>query len=84
MVALYLRYRNADLQQISDTMVPVIESLATRKVIENQGNELKLAGRLTRLQCAKCFYINYLTESESRACLRCQHNELYDFPKKKA
>ena len=84
MVALYLRYRNADLQQLSDTMAPVIESLAARKVIEQQGNELKLAGRITRLQCAKCFYINYLAEAEPRACLRCQHTELHDFPNKKA
>ena len=84
MVALYLRYRNADLQQLSDMMAPVIESLAARKVVEQDGNELKLAGKITRLQCAKCFYINYLTEAEPRACLRCQHNELHDFPKKKA
>jgi hypothetical protein len=83
MAALYLRYRNADLQQLSDTMSPVIESLMARKVIEQQGNELKLAGRITRLQCAKCFYINYLTEAEPRVCLRCQHSELHDFPKKK-
>lgn len=84
MAALYLRYRNADLQQLSDTMAPVIESLAARKVIEQQGNELKLAGRITRLQCAKCFYINYLTEAEPRECLRCKQSELHDFPKKKA
>jgi hypothetical protein len=83
LAGLYLRYRSADLQQLSDTMAPVIESLAARKVIEQNGNELKLAGRITRLQCAKCFYINYLTEAEPRACLRCQHNELHDFPKKK-
>jgi len=84
MVAIYLRYRNADLQQISNTIDPVIETLTTRKVIETQGNELKLTGRLTRFQCAKCFYINYLIETEPRICLRCQHNELHDFPKKKA
>jgi hypothetical protein len=84
MSALYLRYRNADHEQLSDTMIHVIESLAAKKVIEQQGNELKLAGRITRLQCAKCFYINYLTEAEPRVCLRCQHSELHDFPKKKA
>jgi hypothetical protein len=84
MAALYLRYRSADLQQLSDTMAPVIERMAARKVLEQQGNELKLAGRITRLQCAKCFYINYLTEAEQRSCLRCQHSELHDFPKKKA
>ncbi len=85
MTTLYLRYRNADLQQLSQLMVPVIDSLVARKVLEQQnGNELKLVSRLTRLQCTKCFYINYLAEGEQRACLRCQHTELHDFPKKKA
>ena len=84
MAALYLRYRNADLQQLSETMIPVLESLIARNVLERTGTELRLQGRLARLQCAKCFYINYLTEAEQRACLRCQHGELHDFPKKKA
>jgi len=84
MIALYLRYRNADLQQLSKTMIPVFETLIARKVLEDHGNELKLLGRLSRLQCAKCFYINYLTEVEQITCLRCQHNELREFPRKKA
>jgi hypothetical protein len=86
MAALYLRYMGADLQQLSDTMTSVIEGLIARKVLEQNGNELRLLGMLSRLQCAntKCFYINYLAESEPRACLRCQHGELHDFPKKKA
>jgi hypothetical protein len=83
MVALYLRFRNADLQQLSRTMIPVLETLIARNVLEHDGNELKLLGRLARLQCAKCFYINYLTEVEQKACLRCQHKELHEFPRKK-
>jgi hypothetical protein len=84
MATLFLRYKNADLQQLSQLMVPVLEGLVARKVLEQGGNELRMPGRLARLQCAKCFYINYLAESEPGACLRCQHNELHDFPKKKA
>lgn len=84
MTSLYLRYRNSDLDQLSNIMTSVIEILTTRKVVRQDSNELKLLGRMTRLQCIKCFYINYLTEVESRACLRCQHSELQDFPKKKA
>jgi hypothetical protein len=84
MANLYLRYRNADLQQLSQLMVPVIDNLIARNVLGKHGNELKLPGRLARFQCAKCFYINYLAEAEQRACLRCQHGELHDFPKKKA
>ena len=84
MVTLYLRYRGADMKQLSDSLNPVIDGLLARKVLEQSGNELRLLGNLTRLQCAntKCFYINYLSEREPRTCLRCQHSELYDFPKK--
>jgi hypothetical protein len=84
MVALYLRYTNSNPDQLSNIMTSVIEILTARKVVRQDSNELKLLGRMTRLQCIKCFYVNYLTEVEPRACLRCQHSELGDFPKKKA
>lgn len=84
MVALYLRYRNSDPDQLSNIMTSVIEILTTRKVVRQDSNELKLLGRMTRLRCVKCFYVNYLTEVEPRLCLRCQHSELQDFQKKKA
>ena len=84
MTTLYLRYRNTDPQQLSNTMTSVIEILTSRKVMRQDSNELKLLGRIRRLQCVKCFYINYLTEAEPRSCLRCRHSELHDFPKKKA
>ena len=83
MVTFYLRYRTTDPQQLSNIMTPVIEILTSRKVMRQDSNELKLLGRMKRLQCVKCFYINYLTEAEPRSCLRCQHSELHDFPKKK-
>ena len=83
MVTLYLRYRGADQQQLSELMNPVIDSMVARKVLEQNGNELKLQGTLTRLQCGKCFYINYLVDAEPRACMKCQHTELRDFPPKK-
>jgi hypothetical protein len=84
MVALYLRYRNSDPDQLSNTMIPVIETLTARKVVRQDSKELNLLGRMTRLRCTKCFYVNYLTELEPRVCLRCQHSELHDFPNKKA
>ena len=84
MMALYLRYRNSDPDQLSNIMTSVVEILTTRKVVGQDRNELKLLGRMRRLQCAKCFYVNYLTEVEPRMCLRCQHSELQDFQKKKA
>ena len=84
MISLYLRYRSADPQQLSQLMTPVVDSLVARKVLNQEGGELVLLSKLARLQCAKCFYISYLAEAEPRACLRCQHTDLYDFPKKKA
>ena len=83
MVTLYLRYRNIDPQQLSSTMTSVIEILTSKKVMSQDSDELKLLGRMRRLQCVKCFYINYLTDAEHRYCLRCQHSELHEFPKKK-
>jgi hypothetical protein len=84
MKALYLRYRNSDPDQLSNIMTSVIEILTAEKVLRQDRNELKLLGKITRLQCVKCFYINYLAEAEPRACLRCRHKDLQDFPRKKA
>lgn len=83
MVTLYLRYRGHDPSVLSESMVPVIAGLVSRRVLSQNGNELTLSGKLTRLQCAKCFYINYLTDAEPRACMRCPATDLHDFPKKK-
>lgn len=82
MTALYLRYRNAG-HQLSLIMDSVVEGLVAKKVLERDGNDLKLPGGLSRLQCAKCYYINYLVPIEPRLCLRCQHADLHDFPTKK-
>jgi hypothetical protein len=84
MVNLYLRYRNSDPDQLSNIMTSVIEILTAGNVVRQYSNELKRLGSMTRLQCVKCFYINYLTEVEPRVCLRCKHSELQVFPKKKA
>jgi len=79
----YLRFRGFDLSQLAESMAPVIADLVSRKVLIQSGDVLDLQGKLTRLQCAKCFYINYLTDAELRACMRCQGTDLHDFPKKK-
>ena len=83
MMSIYLRYRGTDPQHLSNTLSSVIEILTARKVLKQENSDLKLVGSMKRLQCAKCLYINYLTEAEPVSCLRCQHSELYQFPKKK-
>lgn len=84
MKTLYLRYRNSNPDQLSNIINSVVEILIVEKVLRQDRNELKLLGKMIRLQCVKCFYINYLIESEPRACLRCRHKDLQDFPRKKA
>jgi hypothetical protein len=83
MTILYLHCRNAHLQQLSNKMDPVVEVLVAKKVLERDGNDLKFPSGLSRLQCAKCFYINYLVAIERRLCLRCQPADLHDSPTKK-
>jgi hypothetical protein len=83
MVELCHRYRDNDPRQLSETMTPVIENMVSRKVVAQNGSELTLMGSLTRLQCSKCFYINYLVDEEPRECMKCRHLELNVFPKKK-
>ncbi|MDQ3882783.1 MAG: hypothetical protein M3243_01865, partial [Thermoproteota archaeon] len=66
MVTLYLRYRNSDPDQLSNILTSVIEILSVRKVVKEDSNGLNLLGKMTRLQCIKCFYVNYLNEAEPR------------------
>src|SRR5262245_33183045 len=73
MATLYLRYKNADLKQLSLLVQSAVNGLISKKVLEQVGNELRISTKLVRLQCAKCFYINYLGDAEQRSCLRCQH-----------
>jgi hypothetical protein len=84
MTSLYLRHRNSTLQHMNEMINAVVEKLISCQVLKKFDNSLELTSRLSRLQCAKCFYISYLSSSnEPRNCLRCLSNELNDFPKKK-
>lgn len=83
---LYLRYRNSNLENLNEMIDLVSESLLSRHVIKRSSdtdNSLELTGKLSRLQCSKCFYISYLSSNELKNCLRCSRTELHDFPKRK-
>jgi hypothetical protein len=82
-ISLYLRYRDSNLHYMNEIKNIVVENLVHRQVIERMENSLELTGKLTRLQCSKCFYISYLSDNEPRNCLRCSSIDLHDFPKKK-
>jgi hypothetical protein len=82
-ISLYLRYRDSNLHNMNEIKNIVVENLVHRQVIKRMENSLELTGKLTRLQCSKCFYISYLSDNEPRNCLRCSSVDLHDFPKKK-
>jgi hypothetical protein len=82
-ISLYLRYRDSNLHNMNEIKNIVVENLVHRQVIKRMENSLELTGKLTRLQCSKCFYISYLSDNEPRNCLRCSSIDLHDFPKKK-
>jgi hypothetical protein len=79
-ISLYLRYRDSNLHNMNEIKNIVVENLVHRQVIKRMENSLELTGKLTRLQCSKCFYISYLSDNEPRNCLRCSSIDLHDFP----
>ena len=83
MTGMYFRYRNSPSQHMNEMVNVAVESLVLRKVLSKLEDSLELTSRLSRLQCSKCFYISYLSNNETRSCLRCSSKELQDFPKKK-
>lgn len=83
MISLYLRYRGYDPQKLAESLSPVIDDLVSMRVLAQDGDDLLFASKLTRMQCAKCFYISYLAETEPKVCQRCSGTDLGEFPKKK-
>ncbi|MGA7367798.1 MAG: hypothetical protein WBX01_01625 [Nitrososphaeraceae archaeon] len=80
----YLRYRNDDIDEISQLVDIVVGNLLHQQVIKmRDGHSFELLSTLSRLQCSKCYYISYLAESEEVACLRCNSRTLAEFPKKR-
>ena len=83
MIDTYLRYRNANLDQILGLLNSAIENLVSRNVLKHNKDFVELTGKISRMQCAQCLYICYVSENETEACFRCPSSELHTFPKKK-
>ena len=83
MIDKYLRYRNANLDQILGLLNSAIENLVSRNVLKHNKDFVELTGKISRMQCAQCLYICYVSENETEACFRCPSSELHTFPKKK-
>ena len=82
MVSLYLRYRGYDPQKLAESLSPVIDDLVSMRILVQDGDLLS-ATKLTRMQCAKCFYVSYLADAEPKVCQRCSGTDLGEFPRKK-
>jgi hypothetical protein len=84
MIKTYLRYRNDDINEISQLLDIVVGNLLLHHVIKmNDSHSFELRGTLKRLQCFKCHYVSYLAEEEELACLRCNSRTLAEFPNKR-
>ncbi len=81
----YLKYKNWNLGEITELFNIVISDLHDRNVliVNTDTGAVKLESRFVRKQCAKCYYINYLSSSELPNCHRCKSNNLKDFPPRK-
>jgi hypothetical protein len=83
LIKTYLRYRNDDLDQISQLVDIVVGNLLHQHVIKKKDvDSFVLRGTLKRLQCSKCYYVSILAEAEEISCLRCNSRTLDEFPKK--
>jgi hypothetical protein len=82
MLDTYLRYRNANIDEISIVLHLVVENLVTRNVLKGTGDFVELAGNIFRKRCGKCFYVCYVSENEPLSCFRCFSNNLNDFQNK--
>jgi hypothetical protein len=83
LVDTYLKYRNANVDEITILLHSAVENLVQRNVVNHGNTFIELKGKLTRKQCGKCFYVCYVSENEPLLCFRCSNAELRDFPIKK-
>ena len=78
----YLRYKNSDMEEISNLLEIVLIKLQKDKVLTIDNKNIKIDSKLVRKQCSKCFYINYLLLNEIIQCSRCDSLSLHEFPKR--
>jgi hypothetical protein len=78
----YLKYKNWNIEEITKLFNIVISDLYHRNVliVKKDTDAVVLKSRFVRKQCVNCYYINYLSSSESPNCQRCKSDNLKDFP----
>ena len=77
----YLKYKNWSIEEITKLFNIVISDLHDRNVliVKKDTDAVILKSRFVRKQCVNCYYINYLSSSESPNCHRCKSDNLKDF-----
>ena len=78
----YLRYKNSEIEEISNLLENVLIKMQKDNVLTTNNKDIKIDSQLTRKQCSKCFYINYLSKNEPIHCNRCNSPELREFRKR--
>jgi len=85
MKSLYLRYRDSNIEQLTELAKLVSEKLQeTSVLIPFEGSKLKMNDILNRWQCSNCKYISYLTNLEEMKCFRCGSKEIKEFMRSRA
>ncbi len=85
MKSLYLRYRNSNIEHLTELAKLVTEKLQeTSVLIPFDGSKLKMNAMLDRWQCSNCKYISYLTNLEEMKCFRCGSKEIKEFMRRRA
>ncbi len=80
----YLRYRDSNLEQLSELTKVVLERLQESSVLIPDGSNLRMNAILNRFQCSKCKYVSYLTKLEAMKCFRCGSDEMQEFTGKRS
>ena len=80
-MTLYLRYRNSSTKNLSEIIDQVFNNLENAELLKKANDSYEITSFISRVQCSRCHYINYLSDKEHR-CSRCGSSEMHDFPNK--
>lgn len=80
LISTYLRYRDSDIQHLTELTKVVLERLKKASIlVPQEGLKLGMNAVLNRFQCSKCKYVSYLTKLEPMKCFRCGSEDMQEF-----
>jgi len=69
------------MKYLSEITDQVFNNLENAAILKKAKNSFEIISFLSRVQCSRCYYINYLSDKEY-GCSRCGSSKLHDFPNK--